>query len=655
MNNKFILFLVLLLVTITGSVKSQSITIHTIGDSTMEEKPDDLTANPNNQRGWAQMLSQFVINDALVNNRSKSGTSSMTFYEQEDSNGNKRFWATVKPQIKSGDYVFIQFGHNDEKHGGEEGEIGTNPWQSYTLYLTKYVNEVRELGATPILFTPIVRNQFSNGKITDKGAHNLGEGTDGKALDYPAAMKKVAEDLNCLLVDHTSITKTICEEYGPAKVTELIYNVGDGTHLGEYGATLYARLAVQDLIRQNILTSYLNANPDLMINPKNHDFGKCYPNTSSVAPFSISGVDLNPVEGFVNITAPEGFTVSENTDGTFTQSINVAYSNSNLPLTRFYVKYAPETSGISQGEIELKYGSNSKTISVKGECVSFEDGQKATAYWELSQNESFTSDGPITVLPETFSKMYANRYASPGDGTVWENDLVVTGTKTQRCIIEGDNWPAGEIDIVHDRYIQFGVTATEGTVFNVDSIGLYIGAAGGSGIRYRVYYSKDLKFSDAVMIADRQNNANKTMSQISHEKLIEVKGGESLYLRVYPWYNGASASKAICLYGVTIKGVVTKGSELSIESEKTTKKTDVFCSPTVTSGLTTLNYALDSMSSVNISISSLTGVNVLTLRKGPQTAGDYQEMVDLTRLPAGMYLCSVSSDSENRTTPIIKK
>ena len=160
----------------------KEITIHTIGDSTMESKPEDTESNPNGQRGWAQMLQQFVTYGATVNNRSKSGTSSKSFYEAKDDNNNYRFWATVKPQIKEGDYVIIQFGHNDEKDGGEEGEIGTNPWKSYTEYLTKYVTEVRELNAIPILFTPIVRNYFeSDGKtITARGAHNLGMSSDGK-------------------------------------------------------------------------------------------------------------------------------------------------------------------------------------------------------------------------------------------------------------------------------------------------------------------------------------------------------------------------------------------------------------------------------------------------------------------------------------------
>ena len=149
-------------------------TIHTIGDSTMEQKATDSISNPNGQRGWAQMLSQFIINGAILNDRAKSGTSSKTFYEEKDSYGNYRFWPTVKPQIKAGDYVIIQFGHNDEKDGGWQSAhngvaytgIGTNPWEQYTRYLTAYVNEVRALGAIPILMTPIVRNGWTGTSIS---------------------------------------------------------------------------------------------------------------------------------------------------------------------------------------------------------------------------------------------------------------------------------------------------------------------------------------------------------------------------------------------------------------------------------------------------------------------------------------------------------
>ena len=656
MKNSFY-YLLLSLLFFCGSAYSKDITIHTIGDSTMESKPEDSESNPNGQRGWAQMLQQFVINGATVNNRSKSGTSSKSFYEAKDDSGNYRFWATVKPQIKEGDYVIIQFGHNDEKDGGEEGEIGTNPWISYTAYLTKYVNEVRDLGATPILFTPIVRNYFENdGKtITARGAHNLGMENDGKELDYVAAMKKVAENTRCLLIDHTALTKKVCEEYGKTKSTELIYNVGDGTHLGEYGATLYARLAVQELIRQNILTEYLNADPELILSSIEYDFGKCYANTTNIHSFSVSGIDLNPTNGTVTITVPAGFTISKEQEGTYNQQITISYENGNLSITPFFIKYSPEVTGISTGNVTVSNGNNTKSIALTGECVSFEGGLKARAFWELSKDDGYISEGPISVLPETLKNMFTDRYAKPGSTTIWADNLIDGETKTQRNIIEGSIWPSGEIDIVHDRYIQFGVKATKGTVFNIDSIGLYAGGSGSNGIRFKVYYCKNELFGDdAVMIADRQSNTSNTMYPITHTNIIDVKGEESFYIRVYPWLNNGGSSKSICLYGVCISGVVTEEKETDGITSSTSEEIP-FCYPSKTTGLTTLNYVLNECSDIIIDIFSTDGKKVDSYQKRALPAGKHQQQIDLGRLSSGIYICSLACNTGRTTMRLIKE
>lgn len=625
---------------------AQSPIIHTVGDSTMETKPEDPTVNPNGQRGWPQMLSAFVVNGAAINNRAKSGTSSKTFYESD------RFWVTVKPQIKPGDYVFIQFGHNDEKDSGAEGEIGTNPWQSYTRCLRAYVNEVRELQATPILFTPIVRNRFADGKITDVGAHNIGMGEDGKALDYAAAMKSVAEELQCQLVDHTALTKAICEEYGPAKTTELIYNVGDGTHLGEYGASLYARLAVRDLIRQGILTDYLNANPDLMVSPGEYDFGKCYLHTAFVYPFSVSGMELAPESGVVTVTAPTGFAVAEEADGEYKTQLEIPYSEGYLPITRFYVKFLSERVGENLAKLSVSNGINTKEVDLRGEGVSFEGGQKASVYWELSNNENVVVEGAVSAIPEKFSKMYADRYAKPGSTTIWEDGKVNPETKTQRNIIEGDDWPAGEIDIVYDRYLQFGVTATKETVFNVDSIGLYIGGSGGNGMLFRVLCSKDPNFSDYVMIADRSaGNVSNTMYPISYTNIIELQGEESLYIRVYPWYNNGSNRKSICLYGVMVKGVITEGSSVGMEHVVATDRS--FSCVTYPDCLA-LRYTLDRRSKVNIVLNSVSGQTLTRIDKGMQDSGEYEQVIPFSSQVKGIYLCSLITDDSVNTIRVAK-
>lgn len=650
MKNEFKSFLLAAVCSLgLASAFAQAPTVHTIGDSTMEEKSTDPSVNTNGQRGWPQMLPQFMVNGATLNNRAKSGTSSKTFYEES------RFWTTVKPQIKEGDYVVIQFGHNDEKHAGADGEIGTYPWTTYQEYLRKYVNEVRELGANPILFTPIVRGYFSGNKITDKGAHNLGADvimSSGKNLDYVAAMKEVARELNCPLVDHTALTREICDEYGEEKAVELIYNVGDGTHIGEYGATLYARLAVQGLVAKGLLTEYFNADPDVLINPTTHNFGKSYLNAGSVYAFSISGIDLTPGSGKVTISASEGFVVSLNAIGGFASVAEIGYENGNLPMTSVYVKFLPTEKGVKSGTLTVSNGTSIKTATLTGEGVSFEGGVEAQAYWQLNQDTKAVVTGPILAAEEVFNQMYADRYAKPGNPTTWIDGLVDPETKTQRNIIEGDDWPENEIDVNYSRYIEFSVTANAGTTFNIDSIGLYAGGSGGNGMCFRVMCSKDPGFGEYTLISNRPSNVSNTMYPISLKEIIELQGEETLYLRVYPWYNSKSNRKSICLYGVTVKGVVTEGEITSIRSVDSMKK--AYCTPAITADRTTLHYELSESGLVDITLYSIEGRAMLNYSKNQET-GIHTHEIDLRGFSDGVYLCKLVTGTQMQTIRIVKK
>ena len=659
--------LISLFVLLQSTVTYSQITVHTIGDSTMEQKSEDPASNPNGQRGWPQMLAQFITNGAVINNRAKSGTSSKTFYTEKDASGNFRFWPTVKPQIKAGDYVFIQFGHNDEKDSGWQSDhngttytgIGTNPWEQYTLFLTRYVNEVRALGAIPVLFTPIVRNGFSGTTMTNTACHNIGTDSVGRALDYPAAMRKVAQDMNCLLVDHTLLTKAYCEEIGQSQTTLLVYNVGDGTHLGIFGATAYARLAVKELVRQGILTQYLNANPDLSLSVSELNFGKCFANASSTSQVSVNGTDLSPAEGTVTITAPLGYSLSTTLNGTYTQSIAYNYTLGTVNLSTFYVKFKPTEIGYYNDSITISNGTKTKKIAVKGECIVL-TGQNSSVYWELIANDNAVVTGPVNAIPETYSNMKLQSYAAPNATTVWTGGLVVNGTKTQRNVIDNatTTWPVNEIDIVNDRYIQFGVNAVEGTTFNIDSIGLYAGGAGGSGMRFKVYVSKDPLFTNpnlTTMIHDRGTvaNAGNTMYPLGYNKLIELNAGESLYVRIYPWYNGTASGKTICLYGLFVKGVVTA---LPTAVKQTrTSAADLICMPSVTTGKSLLKYTISNTSDVVVELKSIDGRTISSVYKSNLFAGIHEQQIDLTNQSSGIYLCQIRTNTKTETIRIIKK
>mgnify|MGYP003054550645 CR=1 FL=1 len=436
------------------------------------------------------------------------------------------------------------------------------------------------------------------------------------------------------------------------KAKELIYNVGDGTHIGEYGATLYARLAVQGLAAQGLLTEYFNANPDVLINPVSHNFGKSYLNAGSVYAFSVSGIDLTPENGKITVTASEGFEVSRSATEAFASTLEISYENGNVPMTSIYVKFLPTEKGVKNGTLTVSNGTNTKTATLTGEGVSFEGGVAAQAYWQLSQDTKAVVTGPILAAEEVFSQMYADRYAKPGNPTTWIDGWIDPETKTQRNIIEGDEWPENEIDVNYNRYIEFSVTANAGTTFNIDSIGLYAGGSGGNGMCFRVMCSKDPGFGEYTLISNRPTNVSNTMYPISLKEIIELNGEETLYLRVYPWYSSKSNRKSICLYGVTVKGVVTEGGVTSIETPRNVGK--AYCAPAITTDKTTLHYGLSELSPVNITLYDMEGRTMHHYNDNLE-AGDYAHEISLGGFLNGIYLCKLMTGNRIQTLRIIKK
>lgn len=229
--------------------------IFTIGDSTMADYDTVKYSGEKEQRGWCQLFPTLLSEDVSLKNAAKNGRSSKSFY--------KEVWVKLRNELQPGDYVFIQFGHNDEKQDGldtDENDStlrGTNPWGLYQKYLKLYVNEARERGAIPILFTPVVRRYFEKGKLTQKAQHNLIENASDTTLNYVASMKNVARQLSVPLIDMTAATKRLVEAYGPEKSKKELYINTDDTHLKNEGALRYAKLAALELKEKDILSKYI--------------------------------------------------------------------------------------------------------------------------------------------------------------------------------------------------------------------------------------------------------------------------------------------------------------------------------------------------------------------------------------------------------------
>lgn len=230
----FLVFAVTLL--LFGFAPEKKITIFTIGDSTCANKPLE---NQNLERGWGQALSSFFDERyVVVDNHAQNGRSSLSFL-------NEGRWKPILDKIQKGDYVFIQFGHNDEK---PDSARHTDPATTYKESLKKYVTETREKGGIPVLLTPIVRRKFNEqGKLDE---------THG---DYPKAVRELAAELKVILIDHNLSSKALVQNLGPdsskslfmwiEKGTNLAAPEGkqDDTHLRAGGARTMARLVVNEL------------------------------------------------------------------------------------------------------------------------------------------------------------------------------------------------------------------------------------------------------------------------------------------------------------------------------------------------------------------------------------------------------------------------
>ncbi|KAA6352241.1 pectinesterase [termite gut metagenome] len=233
MKNKSILLLVILFLFSAFKTDTPVITIFMIGDSTMANKKLD---GRNPERGWGHVLSGFFSKEVQIDNHAQNGRSSKSFIDE------KR-WETVLAKMKKGDYVLIQFGHNDEK---TDTLRHTDPGTTFDDNLRRFVNEARSKGGIPVLFNAIVRRNFNEeGILID---------THGDYLNSP---KNVAKQLNVPFVDMNKITHDLVQNMGvePSKRlfmwispnTIPIFPEGreDNTHLNIYGARTVARLAVE--------------------------------------------------------------------------------------------------------------------------------------------------------------------------------------------------------------------------------------------------------------------------------------------------------------------------------------------------------------------------------------------------------------------------
>ncbi len=209
-------------------------TIWLCGDSTMAIK--DTKAYP--ETGWGMPFVHFWQPSVAVRNLAKNGRSTKTFRSE-------LLWKHVTDSAKKGDYVFIQFGHNDEAKDKVERYA---PPDSFVTNLRRFVDEAKAVGATPVLITPVSRRKFNQ---------------QGNALpthlEYSPLVKQVAVETGVLLIDLDEKSRLLYQQFGPEYSKWLFLQLQkgehpnypdgkvDNTHFTELGARLIAQIVLKDI------------------------------------------------------------------------------------------------------------------------------------------------------------------------------------------------------------------------------------------------------------------------------------------------------------------------------------------------------------------------------------------------------------------------
>ena len=231
--------------TLCVSAQAPKVTAFLAGDSTCAIKQPDKRP----ETGWGEMLGKYFRDGTVrIDNRALNGRSTKSFIAEGH-------WQKIIEDLKKGDYVFIQFGHNDESKS--KGDRYTPP-EDFRRNLIRFVTELRNKGGNPVLLTPVMRRSFKDGKFYD---------THG---EYPDLVRAVAAEQKVPLIDMHRMSESLLVKLGPDDSRRLFLQlkpgenmnypkgVEDNTHFNPAGADEMAGLVVQGIRESKIrLRKYL--------------------------------------------------------------------------------------------------------------------------------------------------------------------------------------------------------------------------------------------------------------------------------------------------------------------------------------------------------------------------------------------------------------
>lgn len=546
----------------TSTDAQAKVTLWTCGDSTMADYNPASTVT----RGWGQYFGTFFQGDIQVINKGKGGQDTHSFINLA------AYWPEIKKNLKPGDYVLLQFAHNDEKNGGMDGyELrdyylsvgkkaeadavdlrGSVPSRTYIEMLEDLVGQIRAAGANPIFASSICRMYFDGNDIRRNGRHDLGDSfsvltADGPktgqkvaasdhSMDYTYQMAELAKKLNVPYIDMMQATRELYLKYGDAKCHELLSDGDGSTHLNTTGAVLIARIGAQLLKEKNVLSEYINlSDADMSFNPASGEMGEAYIGNVLTSEFTMTGFGLTPDKGNVTLTVTDGFELSTD-KSVWSDTATLGYDGGTL-IGTFYVRASLENPGTLTGTVTAKAGNKSAELAVSAVGTPLPGSGQVTLSWPLSANDSYTLDGEAEVVSMKLVGLKAQSY----NGGV--NLLPENGT-----------WPAGDIDESPTRYIEFGIKPVEGKILQLNKLAMKLSSPESDRLLCHVNYSTDASFANPRTFWSPSSIEKGKEYEALSTSMITVGADGQLLLRVYPWAKQETAGAPLRISGVTISG-----------------------------------------------------------------------------------------------------
>lgn len=570
-----------------------AIKVHTIGDSTMAEYDESTT----DKRGWGMYLGSFFDPEFVtVNNRGKSGSDTRGFYT------GAAYWASVKSQMSAGDYLIIQFAHNDEgtvTYGMDNLEYaaycqekglpapsdarGTNPQTTYRDYLRLFIDEARAMGVNPVLAGPICRAYFQGNAIRRNGQHDLGDKfskiengvlyenqslpAGDSTMSYVKAMKVVAAEKNVPFIDLTEATRQLYLSYGETQCLSLLFCEGDKTHTNAMGGNLVARAAAQLLKNAGVLAEYITIPTDITANPNSIEIGNTYCGVAQNKEFLLTGYGLEPADGTVALSATANLLISLDKE-TYAATANASYSGGSM-FQKVYVRSNYAAGGKQLDTVYITSGEHVTAVPVSANAISLDGGATVSATWAINAKPvpDPVVEGPISAV-FSMSNMacmdYSKNYFTDGE----ETGIVLARFHNSANGSSRTPWPAGEIDENAGRYLDFAITAPEAMEVRITGIAMEITADATSTMCYHINTGLGEDFTGVTTVAERRNMPNRTIEHVSITPTITIPAGETLHVRILPWhdYGEVKDSKYICLRNVVISGQAFEAGTTSVEN-----------------------------------------------------------------------------------------